>query len=297
MAACCLFHASAIDRFNLRKPSPPGPYLSKWLQSEFGAIRYVVTGQPTGPGAVLMPDPPNSIEQMAPLIEKLSRDYRVIAYDAPGFGYSRPGRAFNFSIAHNAQVIVELIQALNAGPAILAMTCVASLSGVYAAKRRPDLIKGLVLGQTPSIEDARRWAERVDVAGMLGRPYVGQALLKLMRNPISSKWYENAFPKGYDSTVHSRQTIESYQRGARFSLASALQALKADETRSSDLVIDTKAVVLWGMLDRTHRKTNRFGIMDCLPQGRFVELNQSGHFPDIELPEAFSDAVMTLATT
>jgi len=294
MAGCCLFHASTIDRLQLRKLDLPLVYENKWLKSELGTVRYIVSGQLQRPSVMLMPDPPNSIEQMASLIEMLSTDFRVIAFEAPGFGYSRASAKFNFSISHNAQIIIEILQALCAEGAILAMTCIGALPAVYAAKLRPDLVAGLVLGQTPSIEEAKHWANRVDVSGLLGTPYIGQAVLKIVRGKISKNWYESAFPKNYDSMAHCRETIDNYKRGASFSLASAFQALKVEETNTSDLIVKTNAVVLWGMQDRTHRKTNRHGIMDCLPNGRFVELKNSGHFPDVEAPEIFSNAVRSL---
>lgn len=294
MPGCCIFHGSIIDKINLRKIVPPHSFDNRWLYSELGSVRYVVSGQHKNASVILMPDPPNTIEQMTPLIEMLSKDFQVIAFDAPGFGYSRASNKFNFSILHNAQIIIELVQALCAGRAILAMTCIGALPAVCAAKLRPDLVSGLVLGQTPSVEDAKRWASSVDVGGLLSMPYIGQAMLKLVRSPISKSWYDSAFPKGYDSEAHCQQTIDSFRRGAGFSLASAFQALKAEETKTSDLVVETNAVVLWGMLDRTHRKTDKYGIMDCLPNGRFIELNNSGHFPDVEVPERFSDAIKML---
>jgi len=244
-----------------------------------------------------MPDPPNSIEQMTPLIEILSREFRVVAFDAPGFGYSRASNEFNFSVSHNAKIIIEIIEKLEIERVILAMTCVGALPAIYAARLRPDLVGGLVLGQVPSIEDAKLWAKNVDVAGLLGMPYLGQTMLKIMRGKISKKWYESAFPKGYDSKNHYLHTIDSYKRRASFSLASAFQALEAEETTTSDLMVETNSVILWGMMDRTHKKTNRHGIMECLPNSVFFELENSGHFPDIEVPDIFSNAVKMLASS
>lgn len=295
MTGCCVFHASAVDRIRTHKIKPPTIYENRWLKSQFGTVRYIVAGQPTKQLVVVMPDPPNSIEQMAPLIDALKSDFCVVAFEAPGFGYSRQNEKFDYSLLHNAQVIIEVVSAVCAGPAILAMTCVGALPAIFAAKLRPDLVSGLVLGQTPSIEEAKRWASNVDVSGLLGVPYIGQLMLRVARNRVAENWYKGAFPKGHDSSSHYRQTRDSFRSGALFSLASAFQAINAEATRSADLIVNTNAVVLWGGLDRTHRKTNKHGIMDCLPNGVFVDLPSVGHFPDIEMPSAFANAVKRVA--
>jgi len=194
MAGCCLFHASTIDGLQVRKLDLPLVYENKWLNSGLGTVRYIVSGQLQRPSVMLMPDPPSSIEQMAPDIEMLSIYFRAIAFDAPGFGCSRDSGKINFSISHDAQIIIEILQALCAEGAILAMTCISALPAVYAANLRPDLVAGLVLGQTPSIEEAKHWANGVDVGGLLGTPYIAQAVLKVVRGKISKKWYESAFP-------------------------------------------------------------------------------------------------------
>lgn len=295
MLGCCLIHASTIDRIAFKKVNPPRDYENRWLDSQLGSIRYVLSGKSQNQCVMLMPDPPNSIEQMKPLIDILTDDFYVIAFDAPGFGYSRASSKFNYSIEHNAQIIIELIQSLCVSRAILAMTCIGALPAIYASKYRPELISGLVLGQTPSLEDAKRWANSVDIGGLLGTPYLGQALLKFARSKVSKNWYDIAFPKGYNTRSHYHNTIDSFRRGAGFSLASAFQALKSERMNTSHLVTETNAIVLWGMLDRTHKKTDRYGIMDCLSNGKLLELNNSGHFPDIEAPDKFSNAIKMLA--
>lgn len=295
--ACCSSVASYIDKVpTLSKLNPDSVFSSQWLKLERGTIRYVRRGDPQARDTViLMPDPPNTIEHMEELIKILEPTFQVIAFEGIGFGYSTASLSYDFSIEHNADVIEELLKKLNVNRAILALTCILALPGLMVAKRHPEIIFGLVLGQTPSLDEAKIWAKRVDFKGVLGTPFVGQLLLRLMRNKISDIWYKNALPKEKSRSSYIEKTLHSFSKGARFSLASAFQSIQRDMTMPSELIAEQNAIVLWGSLDRSHKKTNKYSILDCLPNGKIVELDHCAHFPDIEAPEEFAKAIFEVA--
>lgn len=58
--------------------------------------------------------PPNTIEHLQPLIDDLVRDHRVVAFDLPGFGFSRAKPGYRFSIDPGAETIIELLEHLGA---------------------------------------------------------------------------------------------------------------------------------------------------------------------------------------
>lgn len=295
--ACCSSVASYIDKVPaFSKLNPDSVFSSQWLKLERGTIRYVRRGDPQARDTViLMPDPPNTIEHMEELIKILEPTFQVIAFEGIGFGYSTASLSYDFSIEHNANVIEELLKKLNVNRAILALTCILALPGLMVAKRHPEIIFGLVLGQTPSLDEAKIWAKRVDFKGVLGTPFVGQLLLRLMRNKISDIWYKNALPKEKNRSSYIKKTLHSFSKGARFSLASAFQSIQRDMTMPSELIAEQNAIVLWGSLDRSHKKTNKYSILDFLPNGKIVELEHCAHFPDIEVPEEFAKAIFEVA--
>ena len=86
------------------------------------------------------------------------------------------------------------------------------------------------------------------------------------------------------------------KKGSRFLLASALQALQNEKLTEDDLTANQNAIVLWGKLDRTHKITNRAGVLDMYPSGKLVEMEKCGHFPDLEAPEDFAKAIYTVAS-
>ena len=293
---CCSI-ASHIDKTLVwQKPTPPAASNSEWLKLKHGLVRYVERGNPQAKLTVLlMPDPPNTIEHMEPLIKILANDFRVIAYENLGFGYSSAAASYDFSIAHNAGLVGEILDQLHIKKAVLALTCIASLHGLLAAKQRTDKIVGVVLAQASSLEEAKKWANRVDFKGIIGTPFLGQIALRLGKKKISDLWYGNALPKGADRTDYLAEALHSFGLGSRFSLASALQALKREQMTSEALTIEQDTLVLWGKLDRTHRATRKESILELLPNGEMLELENCGHFPDLEAPELFANAIFDVA--
>ena len=289
--------ARALDRTpRFKSVRLPNHYTSHWIDLRYGRTRYVLTGAPDSKfTVVLAPDPPNTIEQMSPLIELLAQRYQVLVFDMLGFGYSSFNADYDFSINRHGATTVELLQQLNIDNAILAQTCAAALPGLKAAREHPELIKGVVIGQTADLPQAKSWAKRVDFNGMMGRPILGQLFLRAIRNKVSQLWYKNAFPKGYTHHPFAQETLRSFKQGARFSLASAFQSLLSQELPANEFTIQQPAVLVWGEKDRSHMKTNPDKTMELLPNGELVRLKDCGHFPDIEMPEEFAKAVHSVA--
>ena len=91
----------------------PRHYESHWVALSGGKTRYVLTGNLQSQfTVVLAPDPPNSIEQMSPLISLLEDRYRVLAFDMLGFGYSSFNRNYDFGMEKHSRATVELLQHL-----------------------------------------------------------------------------------------------------------------------------------------------------------------------------------------
>ncbi len=290
--------ANQIDNLpRIKKISLEDVFHSEWIDLKRGKTRYVLRANESAEyTVVLAPDPPNTIEQMKPLIDLLAHDFQVLAFDTLGFGYSSTQFQYQYSMEHHAGVTIEVLEKLDVDNAILGFTCVAALPALLAAKKRPDLIKGLVLGQAPSIDESKRWARRVDFKGLMRTPFVGQLALKLLKSKVTSIWYTTAFPAHFDTSAMTQDTQKSFKRGARFSLASALQALFREAVTADDLTVLQPTILLWGELDKSHKKTNPEKTLEMLPNGSLTRIPQCGHFPDIEAPEEFAAALREVAS-
>jgi len=278
----------------LSQGGPPVNHCDHWVETRWGTVRARVLGQPHHTTVLTIPDPPSVLEHQQIFLEDLARDYRVIAFESPGFGYSKAARDYKFTLDQNAEVILQVLENFSAANATLALTCVSVLAGLVAAQLRPDLIGCLVLAQAGDLVQQQQWAKRVDFQGILGTKFVGQWFMRFAKKWVARHWYEIALCPGLHPQGPFTIAADSFNRGAQFSLASAFQALQR-EPADRNLQVPQRAIVLWGASDRTHQKTNKQSILRYLPNADFRELKNCSHCPDLELPREFAACVREIS--
>lgn len=283
---------SIVDRARFALARPPGEGLGPYSFVSAGGAALRVWDEGSGSLAlVLTPDPPNVLEHHQPTLRSLAGRVRAIGVELPGFGHSRPASSFRFSIEENVDVLLQALERMGVQRAVLMFPCLAGLIALEAARRAPERVAGVVLSQTPSFEDALAWAARVDFRGLIGTPIVGQLLVRALRHPLAKSWYRAALPKGADQGPYLEQALQAYARGADYSLASALQAIRRG-TAPVDRV-EVPVLSVWGDADRTHRPTDPERALTLAPRSRLVVFEGSGHFPDLERPERFEREILT----
>ena len=240
---------------------------------------------------VFTPDPPNVIEHYDRLFDLLAPHLRIVCFELPGFGLSFPKARFDPSFPAGVGLVARLLDHLRAGPCVLALPCAAGLISLGLARDRPDLVSKLVLIQTPSWPEEIAWSRRVDSSGLLGTPILGQLLMALGRRKVARGWYAAATPDRETAGRLDAVAQERFDHGACYCLASAFQAIRREPMPDFG-VLRQEALVLWGLADRTHRRTDKRSPLTFLPAARIVELEGAGHFPDLERPEWFRDQLL-----
>ncbi|MEL6183382.1 MAG: alpha/beta hydrolase [Myxococcota bacterium] len=286
----CRLNAAVCCRVHQRKrKSPAGDHYVEAL-----GARVRVRDVGSGPLAVVfVPDPPNVLEHHEAAFEALARHVRVVGLELPGFGFSSAPSRFRFSVAENRDIVLAVLDALGVERAVLALSCVAGLASVAAAVRRPELVAGVVGVQTPDLPGALAWAARVDPNGLLRTPLIGQLAVRLRRRPLAGVWYRAATGDRSHIETLEREALRAYDNGAVYALASGLQSLSDIDPEALFGTLESlPAAAIWGGKDRTHRRTDRRGLARYLPRLEVREIEEAGHFPDLERPEAFQDQLL-----
>ncbi|HEY9839409.1 MAG: alpha/beta fold hydrolase [Candidatus Sericytochromatia bacterium] len=284
--------ASQFRHTGIFRPRWPASSLaSERVSLGSGQIRLHVSGQ--GRHTVLLcPDPPNGLEHYTGLIGLLAPEYRVIAFEAPGFGYSVPALSFDYTISAGARLIGEVLDHTRTDEAILALPCVAGLHALAFALDHPERVTGLLAIQTPDWEQLLKWKKRTDSNQLMALPHLGQLVLGLAGEPIQQIWYKIAEPDTARRAELIR--IQRQRRGCLFCLASALQALKGpDPFAGRQLALP--AAILWGGADKSHRRTPADTIARYLTDPVLTSLPAAGHFPELTEPARFQAALADLA--
>jgi pimeloyl-ACP methyl ester carboxylesterase len=217
----------------------------------------------------------------ASVIERLGEaGARAIAVDLPGFGASAdaPGP---YSMEGYADRIAALLDALNI-PRIVLMG--GSMGGVVAqhfALRHPERLIRLVLVATG--------ARTPDPDGSLAKAD------SLAQNPLS----DDDIRRTVEGFFH-RQPAEAEKRPYEdvVRAASRMAAVEAARSNARSNTLDqlgnihVPTLILQGRHD--HGRTPEHGAFMCtqMPDAELVILEQSGHTPQIEEPEAFDRVVI-----
>lgn len=253
------------------------------------SIRYRVAGD--GPRTVVLcADPPVVLELYDALIDALAPDFRVVVFEPPAFGLSLPRAGLDFSLPGTAAVVESFLRTLGPGPYVLAFPCVPAYAALLLAAQRPERVEALVLMQAPHWHEELAWKRRRDPKRLLGRPWLGQLLLRLVRRQRAGAWYRLALGNRALLPQFVEATDRAFAHGACFSLASAFQRFLVDADPAFG-AIRQPALVVWGGADRSHAQTDRHSIRRHLPQAQILEWPDAGHFPELEAPQRFAEAL------
>jgi pimeloyl-ACP methyl ester carboxylesterase len=278
--------AGAVRRARL---APCSSLPMHWVDTTQGAIRVFDSGGDK-PCIVLSPDGPNVIEHYAAVIALLTPHYRVLCFDMPGFGFSAPGSAYDHSLQRGAKAMLELMDQLGVAKATLALSCANGFYAIRVAQMAPQRVERLVLSQTPSLAAMHRWTDRV-VPKVLKLPLLGQLLSRVFRQKMASAWYRIALPKTTDGEPFQRVSRHALRCGGCFSLAGVVQGLLREPGDAAHLH-GVPCTVLWGTQDRSHKYTGPRTILHDVPHAHVVVLDHCGHFPDLEDPQRFVQALL-----
>lgn len=240
-----------------------------------------------GPSLVFAADPPVPLELYDGLIAQLSDRYRITVLELPGFGCALPRIGYRFSLGAACSSLRQVLQPLPHGPHILVMPCVTGYVGLALARAHPELVRALILPQTPSWSEAQRWLQRRDRRGLLRTPVLGQVALALLRRRRARDWYASALGDRSRIDAFAAATLAHFDQGGCFCLASAFQDFLRDDHGLLGAVAHP-ALILAGTADPSHRDTDFAATRTLAPQARLVALGHVGHFPELEDPVRFA---------
>lgn len=202
---------------------------------------------------------------------------RVITLDLRGHGESSV-RWSDYSVAGVGHDIVDLINHLDAGPAVIIGNSMAAGAAVWAAAEAPELIRGLVL-IGPAVHGDMGLPFRLLVRLLFTRPWGASAWL----------WYfKTLFPSRLP------QDWESYSAALKGNLAEtgrleALNAMMHASKRESEMRLErvnAPALILMGIRDPDFpRPAQEAEWVASRLNGEVRIVDGAGHYPHVEFPE------------
>jgi pimeloyl-ACP methyl ester carboxylesterase len=243
-------------------------------------ISYFEAGQ--GPALGLLHGIGSNGESFERLIELLSDRFRVIAWNAPGYGASAPLLGKTPSATDYANAAASLFDALATGPLhLLGHSLGAIVAGRFAVEF-PDRVRKLVLANAasgyasaPPEVRAKRLQERIDHVDQLGP-----------RKLAETRWSALLAPGA------SAAAVETVKAGLRKLDADAYKQA-AQMLANADLLTDAARIaaptlVVCGTADQVTPESSNRKIAGAIRRARYRSLPNLGHISYAEDPETFA---------
>ncbi len=218
----------------------------------------------------------------------LSRYYRVIALDLPGFGQSGRPYSLNYSMEEMSGCILQFMDAIG-----LKQTHALgfSLGAVYllgAVTSAPDRFSKVIAlcpgGITKQMPSKVRNMEK---------PFLGP----IVRESYSKKYYRAQLATCYyDATMLTPEILEQYYAtsddfASRQAIMYAIRNFDLDEVTQTLRTFKKEFLILWGSEDRWQPVENMAYWRDVLPFGVYHSLRNAGHLMHEEKAEQVSEVV------
>ncbi|MGI9622171.1 MAG: alpha/beta fold hydrolase [Acidimicrobiales bacterium] len=215
----------------------------------------------------------------------LSRRWRCVAWDMPGYGASRPLTALSF--VSIADAVVELLDQLGVERAHLCGLSFGGQQALHVALNHPQRVASMVLADTSAAfgadgTDAAEWKRE-----RLAPLDAGTTPAEMAHGVIAAI----AAP-GFGGE-QLRRTVDSFGRISASGLRAAVECLPSHDVvdRLSEIVAPTLVVV--GELDHETPVEYSTVLAEGLANSRLEILEGIGHLTPAEAPDRFNLAVTT----
>lgn len=214
----------------------------------------------------------------------LSKHYRVIAWDAPGFGGSEPCGTTKESYAHAG---IELLKAIDAFPAAVVGHSMGGIVAVHMVKEESNAVGKLILSCTHlgyAYKEGKdlmsRYQKRIEELNTLSQEEYGALRAKKM------------LMENVPAEIFSFVT-EVSGNARKEGIINAGRVLQEADNSSILPHIKKPILIIHTDLDPVVRSETTRKLISAASQAQVVELKGLGHAPYIEAPQRYNEVLQT----
>lgn len=267
------------------------PFEDRWAEIDGHLVHYVDEG--AGPPILFLNGNPSWSFGWRDVIIGLRDRFRCVAPDYPGFGMSQAAEGFDYRPSSQSRVVEALVGRLGLDGLTVFGSAWGGPIGFGFAARRPELVRGLILGSTWAWPDHRLKVRLfsalmggplspllVDRLNLMLRLYLPRNLKRAKLTDAERAAYEGPFPP------HRRGIMRVFPRDLVAGRA-YIREVEAGLPRLSG----KPALILWPDSDPGFSDVELRRWQALLPGARTVELAHAGQFIDEDAPDDIVSAV------
>ncbi|MFE0579698.1 alpha/beta fold hydrolase [Streptomyces sp. NPDC058874] len=236
-----------------------------------------------GPPLVFLHGAGEDARVWRPQVEALADAFTVVAWDEPGAGRSGDVPE-SFGLADYARCLAAVVEALRLGPAHVAGLSWGGTVALEFYRRRPDLVRTLILADTYA-----GWAGSLPADEVRARAAGVRRMLAAPRDafdPTLPGLFAGEPPAAYLSLLAE---LAAAVRPRTFRTQLALMA-EAD-LRDVLATVSVPTLLLWGERDARSPLSVARQFRQAIPAAELVVIPGAGHVSNLERPEEFGLAV------
>jgi len=245
---------------------PGKDFVESLVEADGFRVRYMEAGE--GPALVMLPG--SAGLELSIAAELLAKDFRVIAFDPPGWGTS-PENTRTKSLRDLAVTMAAAIDALGLKKYNLVGTSMGGTAALWVAALYPDRVSSLILEGSMSFRRGH-WTpmDPEKVKGMM-------QTIATMPPPPRKPWANGEF------------IGEQFKR--RFRVMSLVDSEFDDDLAARIGKVNIPTLVLYGAGDMIVQPSLGGAYTKIIPNSKSVTVEQAGHDIQGEQPEVFADTV------
>jgi pimeloyl-ACP methyl ester carboxylesterase len=256
-------------------------------------VHYQEAGPMDGPAVILIHGFASSTLVWSKVfLEFAVKGFRVIAPDLLGYGYSAKPRDFDYTIGAQARMLANLLDQMGLAQVTLVGSSYGGAIAASIALDYPNRVKKLVLvGAVTNNEPTKYLLMR-----LFGSPLIGDILSPLLLS--SRQLLKRRMKRVYDrhSWVLDDVRVEARHQPLRTAathraIIRTVRRWDADRIQRDAHLITQPTLLVWG--DNDAEVPLRFGqqLQDAIKGARMVIIQNCGHLPHEEFPQAFIEVV------
>lgn len=288
-----MVHALSLQR-QTRVPESDPPPGGRFVETSLGPVHVLEWGAPDAPPVLLLHGTAAWSGLWRETGEALAAEgWRAVAMDMPPFGFSPHREGADYARPVQARRVLEVAAAL--GRPVLLAHSIGAGPGAEALVRQPDAFSGAVLvapavglGVTDPPPAALGFRPlRLAVASLVTHP----ALTRIgLRGFVHRK---DAATEEVADVLREPLDVRGLTAGVADWLPTLLGAGPDERSRMPEgwAALETPLALIWGREDGVTPLAQGKAIQRLVPGTPLIVLEDVGHIPQVESPEAFREAL------
>ncbi|MGE6370910.1 alpha/beta fold hydrolase [Planococcus kocurii] len=250
-------------------------------------VRINYTDVGAGPPLLLLHGIPTWSYLYQEMIEELQKEYRVIAPDMLGYGWSDRRDRFDRSLHVQAKVITGLMDRLELEKIHFVGHDIGGGVGLVLAVDSPDRLESLILSNNVAYDS---WP--IEEMMQLGHPSWTDKPVHKVSGFLEKAFTEGLLNKEQQTSAFLEGIVEPYQdEEGKKSLVRNAAALNTNETTMLThklSAIQHPTLILWGVQDPWQKLKFGEKLHEDIPNSKLVTIEHSGHWLPQDAPKEFA---------